>query len=142
VTRFSFIAGLILVLLNPVYWIRAASIHVNDRYRLLRANEVFELTAKPFPTLAEQKSPCQEQCYAIFMSLSCKNIHPRMEQRCRSMLNMGLLLGLADNFLNLKICRRCLDKLRLKGRKLFFSSTKLINVIASLAKKQSFLLIG
>lgn len=70
---------------------RAASIHVNDRYRLLRANEVFELTGKPFPNLAEQKSPWRDKCYAIFMSLPRKNLHQRIEQRCRSMLDMGLI---------------------------------------------------
>lgn len=70
---------------------RALAIHPNDRLRLIRANEIYELTGQPVPTTSVEVSAWRAGCLAIHTKLPRSVLHERIAARARQMLQEGLV---------------------------------------------------
>lgn len=72
----------------------AARIHPNDERRTIRALEVFRLTGAPISSRQEQWDkgrPGREDCVLIGLDWPSELINPRINQRVRDMVALGLI---------------------------------------------------
>lgn len=71
---------------------RASEIHINDRFRLLRAVELVTLLGKPVSSLEPAKpSLYKEQSAIVILEPERSWLHQRIEQRVQLMLKAGLI---------------------------------------------------
>ncbi|MCX7732149.1 MAG: tRNA (adenosine(37)-N6)-dimethylallyltransferase MiaA [candidate division WOR-3 bacterium] len=72
--------------------IRAAQIHPNDRQRIVRALEIYELTGKTFTQLrAEQNTQPLLQPFYVVLSMPKYQLYQRINQRFDQMVKNGLI---------------------------------------------------
>lgn len=72
----------------------AARIHPNDERRTIRALEVFRLTGSPISSRQEQWDkgrPARDDCVLIGLDWPSELINPRINQRVRDMVALGLV---------------------------------------------------
>lgn len=72
--------------------ISAARIHINDKYRLLRALEVFRLTGKPLSSFAmSRQSASSRYCFLLIgLERPREELYQRINERCAAMFRAGL----------------------------------------------------
>jgi tRNA dimethylallyltransferase len=72
--------------------ISAARIHINDKYRLLRALEVFRLTGKPLSSFAMsgQSALSRYRFLLIGLERPREELYRRINERCAAMFRVGL----------------------------------------------------
>lgn len=70
----------------------AAKIHPNDKYRIVRALEVFEQTGIPASRLrSEWNSPDKYEALKILLDVPRNELYERINKRAEEMINMGLI---------------------------------------------------
>lgn len=73
----------------------ACKIHPNDKKRIIRALEVFELTGEPISVVQERRSLNVErrtqECFLIGLDLPRPELYSRINQRVDSMIEKGLI---------------------------------------------------
>lgn len=70
---------------------RAAEIHPNDRYRLIRALELLELLGKPLRELPPMRAPSAFEWRTVYLDPPRALLHERIKQRTTAMLEAGLI---------------------------------------------------
>jgi tRNA dimethylallyltransferase len=70
---------------------RAQKIHINDRYRLIRAVELIRLRQGPVFVDAPVASSRRPEAFAVKMQWSRQHLHQRIEARTKAMLEAGLV---------------------------------------------------
>lgn len=67
---------------------RAKKIHPNDRYRLIRANELLRILGS---SLSEQAAPQSKkhEAFCIYMDVERSLLHQNIKLRCKAMMNEG-----------------------------------------------------
>ncbi len=71
---------------------RAAQLHPNDRQRIVRALEIYELTGKSFTQLtAEQNTQPLLQPFYVVLSMPKEQLYQRINQRFDQMIKDGLI---------------------------------------------------
>lgn len=79
--------------LNECDPVSAARIHENDEYRLIRALEVFRISAKPLSSYQSFSTSTiypRKSIFIIGLYRSRKNIYSRIKNRCSKMMRSGL----------------------------------------------------
>lgn len=74
--------------LDPV---RGSEIHVNDRFRLIRALELVTLLGKPLSSLHKAPEEKRDGAYVIYLRPDRKQLHRRIESRTDQMLELGFI---------------------------------------------------
>ncbi len=73
---------------------RAAKLHSNDRYRVIRALEIHELTGKTFDdaarTVGERSEHNSINCFLVFCDPPRQELHSRIQLRVEMMIAQGL----------------------------------------------------
>lgn len=69
----------------------AERIHPNDRKRLIRALEVYELTGKPFSAYRQKKQPYYDQMLWIGLTMPRDQLYERINQRVDQMIEQGFV---------------------------------------------------
>ncbi len=83
----------------------ADKIHPNDKKRIIRALEVYEMTSKPLSQFwSSQKKNSQYNFIQIGLTMDRQELYHRIDQRCNEIINNGLInevQALIDEGLNL-----------------------------------------
>lgn len=70
---------------------RAAQIHCNDRFRILRALEIIQVTGKPASEQLQGSKPQSPPLFSIFLNPDRAELHQILENRVEMMLKRGLV---------------------------------------------------
>ena len=81
---------------------RAKQIHPNDRYRLLRANEILELSG-PNSSAQPKAVSKKHEAFCIYMQVERALLHQNIKTRCSAMMHEGFEKEVKD-LLNLPGC--------------------------------------
>jgi len=76
----------------------ASSIHPNDRYRLMRALEVFELTGKPISQWQREHAFSERafETFTVALDRERSELYQRINRRCDQMIEQGLIEEVRD----------------------------------------------
>lgn len=78
--------------LKEVDPVSANKIHPNDKYRIVRALEVFEQTGKPVSQLrSEWEAPDRYKALKILLDIPRDELYKRINERAEEMVKMGLI---------------------------------------------------
>jgi tRNA dimethylallyltransferase len=71
--------------------VRAAQIHANDRFRILRALEIIRISGRPASEQLRGTAPQSPPAFAIFLNPDRKQLHEVLARRVDAMLAEGLV---------------------------------------------------
>jgi tRNA dimethylallyltransferase len=74
---------------------RAMQLHINDRFRVIRAIEIIVLTGRPVAKTVKQQLP-EHRHLMVFMNPSREKLYERINRRTEAMVERGLLREVRD----------------------------------------------